>query len=117
MKLTIEKKVKLDCMLTAITFDYFGYGSTIKKRKNHYYEAHIDGEKFIFTAHDLINDFDSITNDEREEVMSIQYLKYIELSNFNKNNIYDNIELFKKSIINNFKKLKCLVKLMKVSIR
>ncbi len=66
-----DYRFKANLLLFALCRDYFAYGTYIEKRKDGKYNIYCDGEKTTETLHDLANDYDTLSNEEKSEILEL----------------------------------------------
>lgn len=67
-KLTPKDYLKLELMLYGVEHDYFGYGSSYEK-KNGKYHIFIEGEHNVYTASQIVLDFDRLPDLLKKDIV------------------------------------------------
>ena len=68
--MTTREHTKLDLMIFAINSDFFGYGSSCKKRSNGYYIAIVDEETYIFSGKELASQWDNLDKYDQKSIIA-----------------------------------------------
>ena len=74
--MTFIKRLKKELMVFAINRDYFGYGSSCIKRSDGKYVSYVDGEKFVYTATQLAEEYDGIEEELKKAIIQ-EYFEYL----------------------------------------
>lgn len=75
--MTTREHTKLDLMVFAINNDFFGYGSSCKKRSDGRYVSIIDGDKYVDSGKGLASQWDTL--DEIDKTNILEYFAEKEL--------------------------------------
>ena len=73
-------------MIFAIDHDFFAYGSSCKKMKNGKYRAHVEGEDYDYTLHQLAEEFDTIDDLDKKNIIDYYYEKELKTFRFQTTN-------------------------------
>lgn len=68
--MTPVQTFKKELMIFAIKNDFFGYGSTCYKRSDGKYISIVDCERYEHTAHQLAEEFDTLDNAEKINIIN-----------------------------------------------
>lgn len=67
--MTFKKRLKKELMVFAINHDYFGYGSSCIKRSDGKYISYVDGEKAVYTATQLAEEYDGLEEELKKTLI------------------------------------------------
>lgn len=67
--MTTREHTKLDLMVFAINNDFFGYGSSCKKRTDGHYVSIVDGEKSVDSGKGLASQWDTLDENDKKNIL------------------------------------------------
>lgn len=71
MKLSKEKKQKLEWMVCSIWTGYWDYFSSITKNKNGKYRVQVGDAKMYYSASQLISEWDNLPKEDQNQIIEI----------------------------------------------
>jgi hypothetical protein len=79
----MTKQQKIEMMVWAINRDYFGYGSSCTKLEDGKWASNIDGETFILTEEQMLQDWEGVAQNVKKDIQE----------NFTKNKVHKTVYL------------------------
>lgn len=67
--MTSREHLKKELMVYGIQNDYFGYGSSCKKRSDGKYVTIVDGERYEFTGKELADQWDTLEPNDKKDIL------------------------------------------------
>lgn len=75
--MTSREHLKLELMVFAINHDFFGYGSQCYRQSDGRWVSIVDCEKFTYSGKQLAEEFDSLDDGEKEEIVNCYFLEVL----------------------------------------
>lgn len=73
--MTGKDRLKAELMIFAIKNDFFGYGSMISLQANGRYKAIVDGESYMFSLKQLVDEFNNLDKFQVRDILDYYYQK------------------------------------------